>query len=57
LAVWLVVVPVPLGSVAKEPAVAYDGKPGPYVVETACCQWQDKARQREVPVKLYFPTT
>ncbi|MGO8688420.1 MAG: alpha/beta hydrolase family protein [Thermoguttaceae bacterium] len=57
LAVRLVVVAVPLGSAAKEPAVAYDGKPGFYAVETARYDWQDKARQREVPVKLYFPKT
>ena len=29
--------------------------PAPMLCETASYEWQDKARQREVPVKLYFP--
>ena len=57
LTAGLVVVAIPLALTAKEPAVVYDGKPGPYAVETACYDWQDKPRQREVPVKIYFPKT
>ena len=54
---WLAVVAVPLALAAKEPAISYNGKPGPYGVETASYDWQDAARQRNVPVKLYFPKT
>jgi hypothetical protein len=49
---WLAVVVVPSALVAKEPALTYDAKPGPYVVETVSYDWQDKTRDREVPVKL-----
>ena len=35
----------------------YNAKPGKYAVETISHDWQDKARDRDVPVKLYFPKT
>ena len=54
---WLATVAVPLALAAKEPVFTYDGKPGLYAVETARYDWQDEARQREIPVKLYFPKT
>ena len=38
-----------------EPAAAYTDKLGPYQVETGYYEWNDTARDREVPVKIYFP--
>ena len=40
---------------AKEAAAAYDGKPGPFAVEVLLADWHDAARDRAVPVKMYFP--
>jgi len=41
---------------ASEPAAAtYTAKPGPYQVDTASYDWNDPARDRDVPVKIYFP--
>ena len=54
---WLAVVAVPLALAAKEPAISYNGKPGPYGVETASYDWRDKTRESEVPVKIYYPRT
>lgn len=51
---WLAAVTTPL-ALARDSSATYDAKPGPYVVETISYDWQDKARQRDVPVKLYFP--
>ena len=36
------------------PAVAW-AKAGPFAVETASFDWTDAARNREVPVKIYYP--
>jgi predicted dienelactone hydrolase len=30
-------------------------KPGPYAVETLTADWHDKTRDRDVPVKIYYP--
>ena len=35
----------------------FDAKPGKYVVATTSFNWRDKSRDRDVPVKLYFPKT
>jgi predicted dienelactone hydrolase len=34
----------------------YKAAPGPYTVETARYNWQDSKRNRDVPVKIYYPT-
>jgi predicted dienelactone hydrolase len=41
---------------AAPPALA-SGKPGPFAVETLSEDWHDSARERDVPVKIYFPKT
>lgn len=33
----------------------YTAKPGPHQVDTLLCEWNDSTRDREVPVKIYFP--
>jgi predicted dienelactone hydrolase len=52
LVALLVVGPTQLG-LGKE--AVYNAKPGKYAVETISYEWQDKTRDRDVPVKLYFP--
>ena len=47
-------------STAKLAVAADDGhtaQPGQYTVETAIYDWLDKTRDRDVPVRLYFPRT
>ncbi len=36
-------------------AAPYKPDPGPYTVETYTEEWQDVARDREVPVRIYYP--
>jgi WD40 repeat protein/dienelactone hydrolase len=45
------------GGAAAAETTAYIAKPGPYAVEAASYDWFDKTRDREVPVKIYFPKT
>jgi predicted dienelactone hydrolase len=52
LVALLVVGPMRLG-LSQE--TVYNAKPGKYAVETISYDWQDKTRDRDVPVKLYFP--
>jgi predicted dienelactone hydrolase len=47
---------LPLLSAADQ-AATYTAKPGPYQVDTASYGWHDAARNRDVPVKIYFPHT
>ena len=58
---WIVtLVALLLGGVtqlALSQEAVYNAKPGKYAVETASYDWLDTARQREVPVKLYYPKT
>src|ERR1700722_19156354 len=35
----------------------YKATPGPFAVETARYEWHDAKRDRDVPVKIYFPKT
>jgi len=35
----------------------YKETPGPFAVETARYDWHDAKRNRDIPVKIYFPTT
>lgn len=45
-------------SAGPEPVLAeYKKAAGPYEVETIRYDWQDQARARQVPVKVYFPKT
>jgi len=45
-----------LGALAPvRAAEIYNGQPGPYTVDTAEFTWNDSARNRPVPVKIYFP--
>ena len=37
------------------PMKSYSNQPGPYQVETVLFQWQDIKRNREIPVKIYYP--
>jgi predicted dienelactone hydrolase len=34
---------------------AYKQAPGPFEVKTACFDWLDEKRERQLPVKVYFP--
>lgn len=49
---WLVGV---LAQPALAQAQAYKPDPGPYPVEIARYDWQDHQRNRQVPVKIYYP--
>ncbi len=42
---------------AEQPPSVVAAKPGPFAVEVATYDWVDKTRDREVPVKIYFPKT
>ena len=46
---------VPSVLFAADSAVTYTAMPGPYQVDTASYDWNDPARDRDVPVKIYFP--
>jgi predicted dienelactone hydrolase len=43
--------------VAEAPKGRYTAEAGPYPVETALYDWTDAARDRQVPVKIYYPAT
>jgi predicted dienelactone hydrolase len=47
----------PASLLAAAENTSFTGQPGPYKVEVATYDWLDKSRDREVPVKLYFPRT
>jgi predicted dienelactone hydrolase len=54
----------PVGSIAwvgagetGSPSAEYKKTAGPYAVEVARLDWTDAKRNREVPVKIYFPQT
>jgi predicted dienelactone hydrolase len=53
----LAFVPVSSALFAGEPAVNYTAAAGTYQVDTVSYQWDDSTRDREVPVKIYFPRT
>jgi dienelactone hydrolase len=61
LACWFLagaalVSPAPAGSASFAPgAVPVWGRPGPYVVAVVRDTWKDPRREREVPVKIYYP--
>ena len=40
---------------AEQPLSVTAAKPGPFAVEVASYDWVDKARDREIPAKIYFP--
>ncbi len=42
-------------AIADTPAAPYKDKPGPSEVATMLQTWTDAARNREVPVKVYYP--
>ena len=42
---------------AEQPPGVVAAKPGPFAVGVATYDWVDKTRDREVPVKIYFPKT
>jgi len=50
----MVLVGCPLFAQAPEP---YKKSPGPCVVETVLYEWVDLTRNRDVPVKIYYPKT
>jgi predicted dienelactone hydrolase len=54
LVALLVVGPTQLG-LSQE--LLYNAKSGKYAVETISFDWHDKARDRDVPVKLHYPKT
>jgi len=47
----------PATSATKAERAEYKKAPGPYRVEAVRYDWQDKARNRPVPVKIYCPAT
>ena len=40
---------------APAPAGSYERGPGSYAVATVSYDWTDSARNRKVPVKIYYP--
>jgi len=43
--------------VRPAPAAEYTAQPGPYEVGTLLQTWRDGSRNRDIPVKIYFPKT
>ena len=56
IAVLFLITPVTLIS-AQTIAGPYKSKPGPFQVETIKYDWHDSARNRDIPVKIYYPKT
>ncbi len=55
-------VPLPAPTPTASPDIkaapaAYKNEPGPLEVETVLYEWTDATRNRQVPVKIYFPKT
>jgi len=41
----------------EQPAGEFGASPGPFVVDTVRYEWVDRARNRPVPVRIYYPKT
>ena len=56
IAILFLIAPVSLIS-ARTNSGQYKGKPGPFQVATIKYDWHDAARNRDIPVKIYYPKT